>query len=371
MMKYLYSLVSILFSALVFFPLPVYAARDNAQNIPPAITIAQVMPSAQTAPVASPGDAADDPAIWVHPTDPGRSLIIGTDKKAGLYVYDMQGQIKQFLADGRMNNVDLRTGFLLNGQFVTLVAASNRSDQTIALYVLDGDNGKLVNIADGPQPSGMRKPYGLCMYKSPGDGSTYVFINGDTTVKRQWRLLDAGNGRVRAEHVRDLAFASKTEGCIADDETATLYVSEEDVALWALAAEPDGGDAKTAIDSIANNPALAADLEGVALYDLGGGRGYLVVSSQGNHTYAVYRREGEREYLGSFMIVDNPALGIDGVSDTDGIEISSANLGPGYEVGAMVVQDGHNTMPKAHQNFKIVAWQAIANALNLEVRRAP
>jgi len=344
------------------------ACSDGASTDIPA-TVASVMASAQTTPVATPGDAADDPAIWVHPTEPSKSLIIGTDKKAGLYVYDMQGEIKQFVPDGRLNNVDLRTGFLLDGQPVTLVAASNRSDQTIALYRLDGDKGELVNITDGSQPTGMHKPYGSCMYQSRRSGETYVFINGDTTLKRQWRLLDAGNGRVRAEFVREMAFDSKTEGCVADDETATLYVGEEDVALWALSAEPDGGNAKFAVDRIEHNPALADDLEGVALYDLGDGRGYLVVSSQGNDTYAVYRREGAREYLGSFRIVDNPALGIDGVSDTDGIEISSANLGPGYETGALVAQDGHNTMPEANQNFKIVAWQAIADALKLEVRR--
>jgi len=358
-MKRISSLTSILSSILVLGVLPAYANQ----------TITQVMPSGQTVPVASPGDAADDPAIWAHPTNPAKSLIIGTDKKAGLYVYDMQGQVKQFVPDGRLNNVDLRNGFVLNGETVTLVAASNRSDQTIALYVLDGDKAELVNIADGPQPTGMDDPYGLCIYRSRRSGDIYVLINGDTVLKRQWRLLDAGNGRVRAELVREMTFDSKTEGCVADDETATLYVGEEDIALWALAAEPDGGNAKSAVDRIATNPALAADLEGVALYDLGDGRGYLVVSSQGNDTYAVYRREGAREYLGSFRIVDNPALGIDGVSDTDGIDISSANLGPGYESGALVAQDGDNTMPEANQNFKIVAWQAIADALNLEVRR--
>jgi len=329
------------------------------------------MPSAQTVPVNTPGDAADDPAIWVHPHDPTKSLIVATDKKAGIYVHDMQGQVKQFRADGRLNNVDLRSGFSLNGREITLVTASNRSDKTIAIYELDGEKGELLDIADGAQATSMRDPYGLCMYQSRHTGDTYVFINGDTTVKRQWRLLDAGNGRVRAALVRELEFASKTEGCVADDETGILYVGEEDVALWALSAEPDAGDDKTAIDRIAENPALVADLEGVALYDLGHGRGYLVVSSQGNSTFAVYRREGAREYLGSFEIVDNPALGIDGVSDTDGIDISSANLGPGYEVGAMVVQDGHNTWPDANQNYKIIAWQAIADALNLEVRQVP
>ena len=37
----------------------------------------------------------DDPAIWIHPTDPAQSLIIGTDKNedGALYVYNLQGKI--------------------------------------------------------------------------------------------------------------------------------------------------------------------------------------------------------------------------------------------------------------------------------------
>src|SRR3546814_17313687 len=62
---------------------------------------------------------------------------------------------------------------------------------------------RLVYVADGVQPTGFDDPYGLCMYRSARDGAMYVFINGDDTGKRQWRLVDAGNGRVRAELVRD------------------------------------------------------------------------------------------------------------------------------------------------------------------------
>ncbi|MGH9801131.1 MAG: phytase, partial [Blastocatellia bacterium] len=61
----------------------------------------------ETDPVPSGGDAADDPAIWIHPTDPVLSTIIGTNKQGGLAVYDLGGKQIQYLADGRMDNVDL------------------------------------------------------------------------------------------------------------------------------------------------------------------------------------------------------------------------------------------------------------------------
>ena len=346
--------------------LPVGVAHDPRRT--PTAPVPAVAPLYETAPVPSFGDAADDPAIWAHPTDPARSLIVATDKKGGMVVYDMQGRQVQYRTDGKMNNVDLRDGFVLDGQPVTIVAASDRTRKAIALYRLDGEARELVDIAAGVQATGLEDPYGLCLYRSAKTAKTYVFINSGDGPLHQWELVDAGDGRVRAELVRKLAFESQTEGCVADDATGTLYIGEEDVALWKLPAEPDGGDAMTAVDRVDANDRIAADLEGVGLYDLGDGRGYLVVSSQGNDTYAVYRREGRQEYLGSFAVASDGARGIDGISETDGLDVSSANLGPGLEHGAMVAQDGRNVLPVENQNYKIVPWSAIAEALGLETR---
>src|SRR3546814_16085121 len=88
----------------------------------------------ETVPAGSYGDAADDPAIWANPGDPAASLVIATDKKAGLYVYDMRGEVVQFLPDGQMNNVDLREGFALSGGQVVLFTASTRHDDRLDIY---------------------------------------------------------------------------------------------------------------------------------------------------------------------------------------------------------------------------------------------
>jgi 3-phytase len=340
----------------------------NAATAALPATVPAVTALVETAPVPSFGDAADDPAIWADPDDPAASLVVATDKKAGLYLYDMRGRVVQFLPDGKMNNVDLREGFELGGEPVVLVTASNRTDDSIAIYRLDTVARRLVDVADGVQPTGFDDPYGLCMYRSARDGAMYVFVNGDDTGKRQWRLVEAGNGRVRAEPVREMAFDSQTEGCVADDASGALYVNEEDVAMWRLSAGPDGGDARTAVERVADNPAVRDDLEGVGIYHLGDGRGYIVASSQGNDTYAVYRLEGGQEYLGSFAVVADPVRGIDGISETDGLEVTSRNLGPGFEHGAMIAQDGRNVMPVENQNYKYVPWESIARALGLEMR---
>lgn len=345
---------------------PVGAPRGAADA--PRPDVPTITARFETAPVISSGDAADDPAIWADPTNPANSLIVATDKKSGLYIYDMKGEVVQHLPDGKMNNIDLREGFMLGGRSIVLVTASDRTRKAIAIYELDTVNRRLINIADGVQPTEQGDPYGSCMYRSPTSGKTFVFINDSNGEKRQWELVDAGNGKVRAVRVRDFAFSSQVEGCVADDETGVLYVNEEDIGLWRLSAEPDGGTAMTSVQRVDENPALKDDMEGIGLYDLGDGRGYLVSSSQGNNTYAVYRREGDNEYIGSFAVVADGVSGVDGISETDGLEVTSRNLGPGFERGGMIAQDGRNVLPGELQNYKAVSWDDIARVLNLESR---
>lgn len=327
----------------------------------PSESAKPVFATVETEPVASANDAADDPAIWVHPTDPARSLIIGTDKKNGLDVYDLRGKRVQTLSDGRMNNVDLRYDFPLGGQKIAIVAATNRTDQTLALYGVDAD-GRLSNVADGKIATGLADPYGLCMYRS-SDGAYFVFANdGDTGAFKQWQLEARGN-KVGARVVREFLVGSQAEGCAADDGTGHLYVAEEDVGLWRYSASPSGGDARTQIDSVAGGH-LTDDAEGVTIFYGPGESGYLIVSSQGSNEYNVYRRDGGNAFIGKFAIVASPE-GVDGTSDTDGIDVTSASLGSAFPHGVFVAQDGKNTAPSAAQNFKLVPWEAIATALSL------
>ena len=73
-------------SQLISWTLPYTKLTHSANKIPnvPALV--------ETTPVKTQGDAADDPAIWVHPIDAQKSLILGTNKKRGLYVYNLEGE---------------------------------------------------------------------------------------------------------------------------------------------------------------------------------------------------------------------------------------------------------------------------------------
>jgi 3-phytase len=338
-------------------PKPAAAAAAESRKSMPIVE-----PRVETEPADSYGDAADDPAIWIDKRDPSRSVVIATDKKLGLNVYDLKGKRLQVVPDGRMNNVDLREGFMLAGKATTIVAATNRTTRSISLYRFDTARRRLESIAAGTLEAGMSDPYGLCMYRSAKSGQYYVIANDSVDGKyRQWRVLDRG-GKAAIELVREIAVGSQAEGCAADDELGQLYIAEEDVGLWVYSAEPDGGEQRTAIDKTEGGN-LHADVEGVSIYYGANGKGYVIASNQGEDNYAVYRREAPHTFVGKFHVVANETLGIDGSSETDGLDVVSAPLGPDYPAGLLVVQDGRNLMPAQRQNFKYVSMQDVIEAL--------
>jgi myo-inositol-hexaphosphate 3-phosphohydrolase len=113
------------------------------------------------------------------------------------------------------------------------------------------------------------------------------------------------------------------------------------------------------VDTTESGGHLTADVEGLTIYDAGKGAGYLIASSQGSDSFVIYRREGANAYVATFQIV--AANGIDAVSGTDGIDVTSANLGPAFPRGMFIAQDGKND--GCNQNFKIVPWHTIAAGL--------
>lgn len=325
----------------------------------PVSDLPEVRPVAETEAVETAGDAADDPAIWVDIRRPSASLIVGTNKDRGLDVYGLDGGLLYRNTDGRMNNVDLRGGFPLGGRDIVLVAASNRSNDSLSLYELQPDGPGLRHLAD--IATGFAEPYGLCLYHSAATGNHYAFVNDKSGLMRQWQLTDNGRGGIAAEAVREFDVGSQPEGCVADDELGHLYVGEEATGIWKYGAEPTAGSARRAVDTTAG-PHLTADVEGMGLYHGENGKGYLVVSSQGDYSYAVYAREGNNVYLGSFRVAD--AAAIDGVQETDGLDVVRADLGPGYPRGLLVVQDGFNMPSGDNQNFKYVSFAQVLEILS-------
>ena len=259
------------------------------------------------------------------------------------------------MADGRMNNVDVRYNFPLGGQAVALVTATNRSNDSIAVYRVDPSTRQLENVAAGTLFTGITV-YGTCMYHSPVSGRYYVYVNSKAGVVEQWELFDNGSGQVEAVMVRSFDVGSQTEGCVADDELTDFYIGEEDVGIWKYGAEPGDGTARTQVDTTGAGGHLTADVEGLTLYYASDGTGYLIASSQGSDEYVVYEREGNNAHVMTFAIV--AGNGIDAMTGTDGIAVTNVPLGPAFPQGVFVA---HDTSNNGGENYKLVPWQTIAN----------
>jgi len=322
------------------------AHRTSVSNVQ---TIAAAV---ETQPLNTGGDSADDATLWINASDPSQSLVIGTNKKSGLAVYDLSGKEIQFLRDGQMNNVDHRDGFLIDGKPVSIVTASNRSDSSIAIYKVNGETRRLENVAAAPVKT--IEAYGSCMFKSSKTGKFYYVVTSKQGVVEQYELFDTGNG-VNAKRVREIRVGTQLEGCVADDELGYLYIGEEEIGIWKYQAEPDGDNARTKVDAAGSSGHLVADVEGLTIAYESNGKGYLIASSQGNSTFVIYRREGDNAYVKSFRIVAGNK--IDAVTETDGIHVTTANLGPLFPRGVFIAQDGLDD--KGTQNFKLVPWQLI------------
>lgn len=317
-----------------------------------------VLAAAETAPVASLDDAADDPAIWRNAANPAESLIIGTDKKAGLHAYGLDGAIRARLPDGLLNNVDLRADVLVNGAPAIVLAASDRTDLQnghLALYTLTPPPEVAITpLARFPAEIG--EAYGVCLYRRAADQALFAFLIAKDGQTRQF-ALDFTGPAPKATIVRRFAIASQAEGCVADDRTGELYIGEENLGVWRYSAEPDGLGEGAMFAKI-DNAWLTADVEGLAIAPAGGRAGRLIVSSQGDNAYALFDLETAQP-LGRFRIADGPA--IDGTVETDGIELALGDFGASFPGGVFVAQDGDNA-PEA-QNFKLVRWADVEAAL--------
>ena len=309
--------------------------------------ILDVTATGETTPVGTAAeDAADDPAIWRNAENPEASLIVATDKKAGLYVYGLDGKIRDFSKDGRLNNVALAD----MGADGVIVAASDRNDEAAAkimFYRLDTKAAKLVPL--GTVDGGAGEGYGICV-AAQADG-LHVFSVLKAGDIGEYRITLGG--APKGERVRSMKLKTQTEGCVVDPRDGSLYVGEEDVGIWRFASDSTEGQ----LVARADGKQLVSDVEGLALAAEGADGGWLIASSQGDNTYSVYRLPG-MAYAGRFRI----AKGSFGATEeTDGIDLSLGSFGPKYPTGLFVAQDGENGSQA--QNFKLVSWEAIEKGL--------
>lgn len=347
-------------------------------------------------PNGEPAGDADDPAIYVHPSDPAQSFVIGALKNGGLQVYDLDGKVLQTIApEGiRYNNVDLQYGFPLGNTAIDIAVATDRRNDKLVFFRIDPASRQLTNITDpalgrvftaGSEQDlkDQKTAYGLTLFRSPKSGKYYVFTSqrsADTMA--QLELSATVNGTITATLVRSWKLPipvggaledAQIEGMVADHSRQQLYLAQENVGIWRFGAEPDASNQGVLIDQVyPYGGNLKADAEGLTIYYRSNGTGYLLASSQGDSTFAAYSREGTNSYLGSYQIGDGPT--VDGVQNSDGADVVNVPLGAKFPGGMLVVHDGSNDpavlvddegeLENVSTNFKFVAWEDVARSFS-------
>ena len=363
-------------------------------------SISAVHPTDETPPLlrTETGADADDPAIYLHPNNPAQSLVITSLKDAGLAVYDLDGQLLQEISpatpgDIRFNNVDIVYNFQIGDETVDLAVATDRENDTLAIWNIDPQTRQLTNITaanlSNPAASifgiddGEQTAYGLATYTNPNTGETYAFVTqADGNQIAQLELTANNNGTVSATEVRRLNVPipeggeledAQLEGMVVDQELGFLYAGQENLGIWKFEAGANASTAGILIDEVKpNGENIEADVEALTIYYADNGTGYLLASSQGDNTFAVYEREGDNQYLGNFFVGESG--NIDGAQESDGADVINVPLGNRFPNGLLVVQDGANEPEAVSQdpedgeiqnfntNFKFIPWENVANA---------
>lgn len=327
------------------------AACESAPvRIEDGIAAIPVAAAAETAPMIGRGDRADDPAVWVDATDPAKSLILGTNKEEGLHVYDLSGAQLQMLPVGRLNNIDVRG---------PLAVGSNDETNSLSWFRRGAGAEPLVHVAD--TPTNKIEPYGVCA--GMVDGAYYAAPTYKDGQVQLWRLDDLNAVTLQPVLARTIQLGGQLEGCVFDDDRATLFIGEEEHGIWSVDLS-DPNSSPVSVDTIAAGHGLVADVEGISLWLGEEGAGYLVASAQAADRFVLYDRASPHAPRGVVRIVGSADGAIDPVSHTDGLDVTSAPL-PGYPRGLMVVQDDGNPASGVDQNFKLVDWSRVEAALGL------
>lgn len=242
---------------------------------------------------------ADDPAIWVNAANPRRSLVIGTLKRGGLDVYDLEGKLVQHIPgdamlpdmqmrNARYNNVDIIYGLKVGKSRADLAVVTDRHNDLLRFFSVDpravergegpltevtSPSAPRIFIADLDELKTGKTAYGLAVTQTDPKHETaqaFVSRSGRTTIARARIFSDKGRvsynivGRFDLPDSLPLPGGAtwrpcqeveddqpQVEGMVVDDFHRVLYLAQERVGIW-----------KTSIDEESPHPVLLDRVNG-------------------------------------------------------------------------------------------------------------
>lgn len=300
----------------------------------------------------------DDPAIWINPTDPSESLVLGTDKgdtTGGIYVFDLEGKIdhkKSVMNLKRPNNIDIEYGFDYKGKKIDIAVFTERGRQMIRVFSLPDmkeiDNGG-IEVFSGDS---LHDPMGISLYKSTN--AIYAIVGRksgpDDSFLWQYKLYADENGCVKGKKVRAFGkFSGKKEieSIVVDDVLGYVYYSDETVGVRQFYASPDSSNKEL---SVFATKGVKNDHEGLSIFSTSYNTGYILLSDQQANRFHIYSREGNKEnpYNHKLLKVVKVAA-----RDSDGSDVTSVPLNETFKHGLFVVMSTDKT-------FHFYRWEDIA-----------
>jgi 3-phytase len=328
-------------------------------------SVVQWQPISQTSAVQ--GDA-DDPAIWIHPTHPEKSLILGTDKAGNaLYVFDLNGKVLQRIGGIlRPNNVDVEYSLSVAGRKTDIAVVTERNARRLRIFAIDPIRLRLRDISDpkgtavfAGQEGDSAAPMGIALYRRPKDGAIFAIVSRKAGPSGaylwQYRLVPATGGRVRLQKVREFGQFSgrgEIEAVAVDDQLGFVYYADENYGILKYHADPEHPEAAKLL-AVFGKEGFEGDREGIAVYPMRGDKGYLLCVDQRPQRSVVYvfRREGTSANRHDHQ---QPVAVIHTDSDeTDGIEATSQPLGRQFPSGLLIM------MNSQARNFHLYRWQPL------------
>jgi 3-phytase len=301
----------------------------------------------------------DDPAIWLNPSDPAKSLVIGTDKDedGALYAFGLDGRVVHVAANlKRPNNVDVEYGFAYQGASVDVAVTTERFANKVRVFRLPELTPIDCGGIDAFTGEAERAPMGLAVYKRLSDAAVFAIVgrkSGPTNgYLWQYRLADDGSGCVRGAKVRAFGFWSgegEIEAIAVDDALGYVYYSDESRGVRKYRADPASPDAPNELAFFATD-GFAGDREGISLYTLTDGTGYILVSDQQADQFHVFPREGSGGNPHA-----HPRLKVfkTRTRGSDGSDVTSAALGSAFPRGLFVAMSEDGT-------FQLYSWADLA-----------
>jgi len=354
---YRFIILSVIMAIMVLFAFGCSGGDDsgngkNSSKISPVIITEAVR-----------GDA-DDPAIWINKNNPAESLILGTDKitNGALYVFDLAGHIireKTVYGLERPNNVDVEYGLLISGTPVDIAVVTERGAHRLRVYRLPDmtpiDNGG-IPVFTGEK---YREPMGIALYKRPRDGAVFSIVSrkeGARNGRYLWQYLleDDGHGGVTGTKVREFGLFSgkkEIEAVAVDDELGYVYYSDERAGIRKYHADPSAANADVEL-TIIDTSGYGGDNEGISLYKINDGTGYLIVSDQGASRFYIYPREGVPGNPHQHEVVKSVHLS---TSESDGSDMTNTAVSASFPAGLFVAMSNEGT-------FHYYSWTDIAGS---------